>query len=220
MRIPDLTQINYPRRVTQPTWNEHYAAGTPPWESGTPDESLVEAVRSGLVKPGRTLDVGCGTGTNALFLAEHGFEVLGVDISPLAIEKARAKAGGRCRFEVRDFLASDTPGGPFDVVFDRGCWHVFDEAADRERFAARVAALLAPDGRWLSLIGSTEGAPREFGPPRRSARDIATAVEPVLEILELRMIHFDLERMEPPKAWLLLAQRREVPAQPSSRHSD
>jgi 2-polyprenyl-3-methyl-5-hydroxy-6-metoxy-1,4-benzoquinol methylase len=58
---------------------------------GTPDESLVEVVRSGVVTAGRTLEVGCGTGTNALWLAEQGFAVLGVDVAPLAIERARAK---------------------------------------------------------------------------------------------------------------------------------
>src|SRR5262249_49867258 len=106
-----------------------------------------------------------------------------------------------------------------DFVFDRGVLHVFDEADDRARFAARVAALLTPTGRWLSLIGSTEGPPREFGPPRRSARDVMAAIEPELEILELRMMHFDVERMEPPKAWLCLSRRRETPAQPTSRHT-
>ena len=187
-----------------------------PWDSGTPDEHLVDTVRVGLVKPGRALEVGCGTGTNSLWLAQQGFDVIGVDLARLAVEQARAKAP-MCRFEVLDFLAADPPGGPFDFVFDRGCWHVFDEAADRERFAARVAERLAPGGKWLSLIGSTEGAPRDVGPPRRSARDVINAVEPVLEILGLRTMLFDLDQPEPPKAWMCLSQRRDIPAQPSTR---
>ena len=188
-----------------------------PWDSGTPDEHLVDAVRVGLVTPGRTLEVGCGTGTNALWLAQQGFEVVGVDVSRLAIEKARSKAP-MCRFEMLDFLATDPPGGLFDFVFDRGCWHVFDNAADRERFAARVAEQLAPGGHWLSLIGSTEGAAREVGPPRRSARDVTTAIEPVLEILGLRTMIFDVQQPEPPKAWMCLSRRRDIPAQPSTCH--
>ena len=204
--------------VTRRDWNSRYATGDLPWDSGRPEEMLVNAVRAGLVKPGRTLEVGCGTGTNAAWLADSGFDVLGVDISPLAIEQARAKAVDRCRFEVLDFLAADPAGAPFDLVFDRGCWHVFDEGDERARFAARVAALLAPGGQWLSLIGSTEGAPRDVGPPRRSARDIMVAVEPVLEIVELRSFFFDLDREVPPKAWRCLARRREMPAQPSTRH--
>ena len=82
--------------------------------------------RSGAIAPGRTLEIGCGTGTNAIFLAQHGFDVLGIDISEVAVEKARAKAQGRCRFEVVDFLVAAPAGGPFQFVFDRGCFHVFD----------------------------------------------------------------------------------------------
>jgi methyl halide transferase len=205
--------------MAQRNWNENYATGCLPWDSGKADNALVEAVRTGLVTPGRTLEIGCGTGTNSLWLAQQGFDVLGVDIAPLAIEKARAKPQTRnCRFEVLDFLTAQPPGGPFDFIFDRGCWHVFDETADRSRFAARVAELLAPGGKWLSLIGSTEGAPRDIGPPRRSARDIMNAIEPAVEILELRTMHFDVENMDPPKAWFCLSRRRDIPAQPTSRH--
>src|SRR6185503_16850640 len=95
----------------------------------------------------------------------------------------------KCRFEVADFLASP-PAGPFAFVFDRGCFHCFDTADERARFAANVARALAPGGVWLSLIGSTEGPPRDFGPPRRSVRDIAAAIEPHLEILSLRSAEF------------------------------
>jgi SAM-dependent methyltransferase len=201
-------------------WNANYATGELPWDSGRPEHFLVEVIRSGLVKPGRTLEVGCGTGTNALWLAEQGFDVLAVDISPLAIEKARAKPNQwKCRFEVLDFMKAQPAGAPFDFVFDRGLLHVFDEPEEREQFAARVAALLTPTGRWLSLIGSTEGPPRDIGPPRRSARDVMAAIEPSLEILQLRTMEFDIDRQEPPKAWLCLSRPRETPAQPTSRHA-
>ena len=73
------------------------------------------------------------------------------------------------------------------------------------RFAAQVATALAPGGLWLSLIGSTEGAPREIGPPRRSAREVALAIEPALEIVELRAAEFHGHGA---KAWFCLARRR------------
>ena len=199
-------------------WNAHYASGFTPWDSDEPDPALVETVEAGTTPAGRALEVGCGTGTNTLWLAARGFNVLGVDVSPLAIDRARAKLGraaGTCRFEVRDFL-KDPPQGVFDFVFDRGCFHVFDARRARTRFAALVAGVLAPGGLWLSLIGSTEGAPRDTGPPRRSAREIASAVEPALEILEVRAIHFDLDVEMPPAAWLCLSRVRAVPAQPST----
>jgi hypothetical protein len=114
-----------------------------------------------------------------------------------------------------DILAAPPSGGPFQFVFDRGCFHVFDEAEERQRFAEHVAAVLAPGGLWLSLIGSTEGEPREVGPPRRSAREVTEAIEPALEIVELRSAEFSGIYA---KAWFCLSRQRSVPAQPSTRH--
>lgn len=179
---------------------------------------MVEFVTSGRIAPTRTMEIGAGTGTNALWLAERGFDVLGIDVASLAIERALAKLNGRalhCRFATLDFLAAAVPDGPFHFVFDRGCFHVFDEPEERAHFAARVAAILAPGGLWLSLIGSTEGEPREVGPPRRSAREVALAIEPALEIVELRNADF---RPHDVKAWFCLSRRRAIPAQPSTRH--
>jgi SAM-dependent methyltransferase len=150
-------------------------------------------------------------------MAERGFDVLGLDVSPLAVERARAKMEGRslpCRFEALDFLAAPPPGGPFQFVFDRGCFHVFDEPDERRRFAARVATALAPGGLWLSLIGSTEGSPREVGPPRRSAVEVILAIEPALEVVELRSAEFHGSNA---KTWFCLSRQRTIPAQPSTR---
>jgi SAM-dependent methyltransferase len=204
--------------MPHPSWNESYASGQLPWDTGQPEPLLVEFVASSGVKPGLTLEIGAGTGTNAIWMAERGFNVLGVDVSTLAVEKARAKMEGRplpCRFEALDFLAGTPPGGPFQFVFDRSCFHVFDEPDERQRFAARVAATLAPGGLWLSLIGSTEGPAHEVGPPRRSAVEVILAIEPVLEVVELRSAEFHDHNA---KAWFCLSRQRMIPAQPSSRH--
>lgn len=202
-------------------WNLHYLQELTPWDTDTPDQGLVDFVGGRALAPGRALDIGCGTGTHAVWLAAQGFDVLGVDLSPRAIERARARAAGSrvsgtIRFAVDDFLASPPEGGPFDIVFDRGVFHVFDAADDRARFAAHVARCLAPSGYWLSLLGSTEGPPRDEGPPRRSARDIANAIEPALEIVELRATAFDLDRPVRPRAWWCISRQRDVPAQPST----
>ena len=194
-----------------------------PWDTDEPDPNLVEFVKHRGLAPGRALDIGCGTGTHAVWLASLGFDVLGVDVSGRAIELAQARAkaksvADRCRFAVHDILASAPAGAPFDFVFDRGCFHVFDDHDERARFAARVAECIAPQGQWLSLMGSTEGPPRDQGPPRRSARDIANAIEPSLEIVELRAIAFDLDQPTPPRAWFCVSRPRSVPAQPSTVH--
>jgi SAM-dependent methyltransferase len=203
--------------MPHPSWNESYASGQLPWDTGQPEPLLVEFVASSGVKPSRTLEIGAGTGTNAIWMAERGFDVLGLDVSPLAVERACAKMEGRslpCRFEALDFLAVPPPGGPFQFVFDRGCFHVFDEPDDRQRFAARVATALAPGGLWLSLIGSTEGSPREVGPPRRSAVEVILAIEPALEVVELRSAEFHGSNA---KAWFCLSRQRTIPPQPSTR---
>ncbi len=204
--------------MPHPSWNESYASGQLPWDTGQPEPLLVEFVTSGAVTPGPTLEIGAGTGTNAIWLAERGFDVLGVDVSPVAVERAHAKMDGRalrCRFAAWDFLAAPLPDGPFQFVFDRGCFHVFDEPGERQRFAAQVAAALAPGGLWLSMIGSTEGPPREVGPPRRSAREVALAIEPVLEIVELRSAEF---QGHDAKAWFCLSRQRTMPSKLSTRH--
>ena len=188
-------------------WNDNYVRGELPWDTGEPDPQLVDFVRAGRVRPGAALEIGAGTGTNARWLAAQGFDVLGVDIAPAAVDQARAKAGAVCRFEVADFLAAP-PRGPFTFVFDRGCFHCFDEADERARFAANVAALLAPGGAWLSLIGSTEGPPREFGPPRRSAREVMQAIEPALAIDELAAITFSSKFPDAWAAWRCVARAR------------
>jgi SAM-dependent methyltransferase len=204
--------------MPHPSWNEIYAWGQLPWDTGQPEPVLVEFVTSGRVRPGPALEIGAGTGTNAIWMAECGFDVFGVDVSPLAVERAKAKMGERdlrCRFAAWDFLAAPPPDGPFHFAFDRGCFHVFDEPDERQRFAAQVAAALAPGGMWLSLVGSTEGPPREVGPPRRSAREITLAIEPALEIVELRSAEFGGHGAN---AWFCLSRQRTMPAQPSTRH--
>jgi|SRR5579859_831803 len=159
--------------MPHPSWNESYASGQPPWDTGQPEPLLVEFVTSGGVMPTRALEIGVGTGTNAIWLAERGFNVLGVDVSPLAIERAQVKLERRalgCRFAIWDFLVVSPPDGPFQFVFDRGCFHVFDQLDERQRFATQVAAALAPRGLWLSLIGSTEGEPRATSVRRAGLR--------------------------------------------------
>lgn len=206
--------------MSQHDWNESYTSGGPlPWDTGEPDGHLVELVKAKRVRVGRALEVGCGTGTNAVWLAQQGFEVLGVDIAPAAVELARAraaKAKAFCRFATVDFLGERLDEPPFDLVYDRGCFHVFDAAAEQRLFAEHVAGLLAPGGIWVSVIGSTEGSPREMGPPRRSARDIVNALEPVLAIHELSATQFEAVEGQVPLAWLCISARREIPAQPST----
>lgn len=130
-----------------------------PWNFKDPPELLVQFVESGQVQPCRAVDLGCGAGNYAVWLARRGFDVTGVDISPAAVERARhlaASKGVSCEFVVAD-LVGDLRGldGPFDFAYD---WdvlhHIFPP--DRRRYAATVHGLLRPGGRYFSLCFSEE----------------------------------------------------------------
>lgn len=204
-------------------WNAAYVDGNLPWHSDTPDPELVAAVEGGVLPDGDVLEVGCGRGSNARYMADEGRRVTAVDFAPDAVAQAREAGSGSgggsgcVDFQVHDMLSGEPPGGPYDAVFDRGVLHVFDEHAERVAFARHVAAVLRPGGVWLSLVGSTEGGPREHGPPRRTAAEILAAVEPELEVLGVAGIHFE-DAAGRPRAWRFLFRKRELPAQPSSRH--
>jgi len=194
-------------------FEERYSRGEIPWDIGRVDVNLAETVERRPLCVGAALDIGCGTGDNTVWLARRGFRVTGVDIAPLAIEKAREKAereGVACRFLVADFLHADVPEGPFGFIFDRGCFHSLGEREKHERFARNVARHLGPGGLWLSLIASRDAPQRHPGPPRLSAAEVTAAVEPVFELLSLESGYLDSDRPDPIRCWVVLMKKRQA----------
>ena len=121
-----------------------------PWDIG-PREELVDLIESGQIPPGRAIDLGCGAGANAIFLAQHGFEVTGVDFAEAAIEKARqraATAGVQVNFVIDDLLNLRKITGKFDFLLDYG---VLDDLRfpQRERYIQNMLPLTRPGSRYL-----------------------------------------------------------------------
>jgi cyclopropane fatty-acyl-phospholipid synthase-like methyltransferase len=130
-----------------------------PWNIETPPGALVELVKSGRVKPCRTIDLGCGAGNYAIYLAGMGFDVTGIDSSPTAIRFAREKAdrvGVTCSFVVADLLGDlHEVQGKFDFGFDYELLHHF-MPEERETYVKNVASLLSPGATYLSVCFSEE----------------------------------------------------------------
>ena len=192
-------------------FNAHYKEGSTPWDIGKPDLNLVHTVTTAPIAPCKALEIGCGTGDNAIWLAEQKFDVIGIDASEIAIDKAReraAKANVTCTFTVLNILKSDVEGSPFAFAFDRGCFHTVDSASERKTFAEQVNHHLAENGLWLSLIGNADEKRAGAGPPQLTAGDIASAAEPYFEILSLVSSHFEALLPAPPRAWVCLMRKR------------
>lgn len=130
-----------------------YRYARAPWD-GEPREELRSLAEGGCIKPCRAIDVGCGTGTNAVYLAQHGFDVTGVDFAAAAIEKARAQAraaGVLVSFIVDDLTNLHYTAGTFDFLLDYG---VLDDLRPHQRDAyLRNILSLAGPGSELMLWG-------------------------------------------------------------------
>jgi SAM-dependent methyltransferase len=121
----------------------------PPWDTGiTPPE--VEAFAASR-PPGKALDLGCGTGTNAVYLAQRGWQVTGVDFVARAIRAARKKArrsGVKVQFLVDDIVRLRDVSGLYDLILDIGCFHSLP-LQDRKQYVQNVSRLLDPQGTYL-----------------------------------------------------------------------
>lgn len=192
-------------------FEKRYQAGDLPWDIGERDVNLEHVLKEYSIRPCSVLELGSGTGSDAVWLAKQGFRVTALDVSSTAVDMARGKAsdaGVNIDFVVADIFKDRIPEGPFDFVVDRGCFHIFDLPEERSGLAETVWERLAPDGYWFSIIGSIDGPELQEGPPRRSVLDIAAAMEPRFEIVYLKAIELDTNLPQPPRAWACLMRRR------------
>ncbi len=192
-------------------WDERYVTGDLPWDTGCPDTYLVQTVSRWPLCRGRVLEIGCGTGTNSIWLARQGFDVVGLDISGEAIAIARKRSdeqGVSCKFAACNFLKAGAGAGECVFAFDRGCFHSIPGEKGRRTFTAQVAAALIPGGLWLSMIGNADDPRQGQGPPKMSARQITEIVEPLFAILDLQSCMIESRKGDPPRFWKCLLKKR------------
>jgi cyclopropane fatty-acyl-phospholipid synthase-like methyltransferase len=156
------------------SFNDAYL-GTPPWDIGRPQGAFRALADAGQLH-GRVLDSGCGTGEHALMAGSIGLDATGIDDSPLAIDKAQAKARDRgldVRFVVGSVLGFGELDERWDTVLDCGVFHVFDDD-DRAAYVRSLAAAIQPSGRYFMLCFSDREA-GGVGPRRVSQAEIREA---------------------------------------------
>jgi cyclopropane fatty-acyl-phospholipid synthase-like methyltransferase len=132
--------------------------GKPPWDTGISPPELMEYIQEN--KPGTALDLGCGTGTNAITLAENGWETTGVDFSTRAIRIARQKsekAGVNIRFHTDDVSRLKSIDGKFEFILDIGCFHSLSKK-EKNRYIMNLPGLLNDGGDYLVYGWYTDSA--------------------------------------------------------------
>jgi SAM-dependent methyltransferase len=148
-----------------------------PWYSPRPSPWLVHAVEEGWLRPGSSiLDVGCGAGSNVLWLGKHGFRARGVDIAPGAIAAAEARARAAqvdVSFRVADVVDLPFPRGAFGAALDSGCFHSLPIRL-RSDYVEEISRVLRPGSPYLITWVAREET-RWQGPPHRPSLEEVTA---------------------------------------------
>ncbi len=187
--------------------------GQAPWDIGGPQQAFLDVADP---ITGSVLDVGCGTGENALFFASRGHKVTGIDFLEEPIQRAKRKASERgltVTFLVMDALALKDLPEVFDNVIDSGLFHVFSDE-DRKRYVEGLATVLKPGGRLFLLCFSDE-EPGTQGPRRVSKKELHDAFAQGWVIESIEPSRYDIRpdfkdvtfSAGGPKAWFAVIRR-------------
>jgi len=192
-------------------WDSRYTRkNAAPWDTKQVAVELKKAVESGKIKPGRAVVLGCGAGTNSIYLASKGFDVTAMDVAPTALAIAKARAD-KAKVKVNWVLADVTAVPklkPFDFIYDRGCYHGVRRSFAKE-FVESAKNLSKPGTQFLILAGNANEA-RHYGPPRVKEEDIRNDFKALFDFTWLRESKFgaDGEKGKGPLMWSILMTRK------------
>jgi len=191
-------------------WDKLYAAPRPTWNTDRVEPELVRVLEGLGRKGGRVLELGCGTGANAVWMAANGFDVSAFDVSPLAIEQADARAA-REGVSVRFFASSvsdvDRQHGTFDLLVDVGCYHSIRTRQLLEAYQQLLVDFTRSGSTVVVLAGNAR-RPSFPGPPHVSEEDLRSELGKDLSIVDLHEFEFDtMPPATPFLGWSCLLQR-------------
>lgn len=195
-----------------PRWEEFYESmplEKMPWFNPDLDDDLEKALDELGLQGGSALDLGSGPGTQAVELARRGFDVTATDISEAAVRKAREKAeeqGVEIIWEQDDILDTRLDR-QFDLIFDRGCFHVLPPAR-RQEYVRAVDGLLKADG-FLFLKCFSRLQPGEEGPYRFTPEQIHEIFESRLRVLSIQETFYKGTLDFLPRALFCVMQRKD-----------
>ncbi|MBF0165853.1 MAG: class I SAM-dependent methyltransferase [Magnetococcales bacterium] len=203
-----------PRQIGEfPDWESRYQRDPIeklPWYTVEPDGDLLATLSTRAIRKGHFLDLGTGPGTQAVWLARQGFQVTGSDLSQTALDAARHyahDAGVEVTWVIDDIL-NTTLNGPFDWIFDRGCFHVLPPER-RADYVATLHRLLAPGGLLLLKTFHVLETAMEGGPYRFDDATIDQLFSGHFQRLESRASRFEgAIEQQPVALFTLLAPRQ------------
>lgn len=179
-----------------------YWLNNPPWDSGITPPEVYDYLEGNA--PGQALDLGCGTGTNVLTMANYGWRVTGIDYIPRAIRVAKKKTrraglADQADFFVGDVLNSEAIVGEYELILDIGCLHSFS-GLDIERYREIVTKSLAPGGTLLLYVHLNKGQ----GPGHGINETDLLKLECSLSLVNRQ----DGEESSRPSAWLRFQKKK------------